>query len=131
MELLPIIEMKSLTGERAAGATLSSVQAVKDKLSRTSKPHCLVLAWVLIDVEGADLEVPTGSHLLPLVLYSHQVVSHSSGRLTQGDEVLTGFATHYDPRGIFETADTVYILLHEGFRKTAHLDTVRAGRKGC
>lgn len=128
MELLRIAEMTSLEGVPTAGATLSSAQAIEEKLSRTTKPHCIVQAWVVIDVQGADHLVPTGIHLLPIVMYSHHVVSHSSGQLAQGETVLTGFATYYDPRGIFETADAVYLLLHQGFRKTAHIDTVRAAR---
>lgn len=93
MELVRIAEMTSLTGEPTAGATISSAQAIEEKLSRTTKPHCIVLTWVVIDVQGADHLVPTGSHLLPTVMYSHHVVSHSSGQLAQGETVLTGFAT--------------------------------------
>ncbi|WP_413784073.1 DUF6957 family protein [Pseudomonas amygdali] len=46
----------------------------------------------------------------------------------RGDTVLTGYATQYDARGIFETAGAVYILLGTGFRKSADVDTVRAAR---
>lgn len=41
---------------------------------------------------------------------------------------MTGYATHMDPAGIFETVDTGYILLSHGFRKSADIETVRAAR---
>ena len=118
-----VAEMKSLTGERIAGASMASVCAIERKLALTGKPHCIVLAWIVIDVLDAPA---TDINQLPIVMYSHHVVAHSSGRLCQGDTVLTSFATYYDPQGIFETADTVYILLHQGFRKSARLSTVRS-----
>ncbi|MDY1046972.1 hypothetical protein SOM55_09180 [Pseudomonas coleopterorum] len=130
MDLLPIVKIANRAGEPIAGVTMSSAPAVEEKLKRTSKPHCFVLAWIVIDVEEADILAPVGSHLLPMVMYGHHVVFDSTGRLKQGDAVLTQFATYYDARGIFETADTVHILLQQGFRKTAHMDTVRAAWAG-
>ncbi|WP_423814896.1 DUF6957 family protein [Pseudomonas viridiflava] len=102
--MLAVAEMQSLTGERVFGASLASTEAIERKLELTTKPVCFVRAWVIIDVDGVDPSVTQGSHLLPLVMYSHYVVSHGTDQLARGDKVLTGFATHYDPRGIFETA---------------------------
>ncbi|MEX6678536.1 hypothetical protein QWI18_21685 [Pseudomonas sp. W2Oct36] len=126
--MLAIAEMQSLTGEPTAGASLDSAQAIERKLELTTKPVCFVNAWVVIDVLGVDSSVTLGSHMLPLVMFSHYVVSHGTGHLSQGDKVLTGFAVHYDPKGIFETASTVFILLGSGFRKSADVETVRAAR---
>lgn len=39
---------------------------------------------------------------------------------------MTGYAIHMDSAGIFETVDTVYILLSHGFRKSADIESVRA-----
>lgn len=128
MALHAIVEMQSLTGVRTPGATMASFSAIEEKLALTTKPYCMVLAWVVIDVEGVDPAITHNTHLMPMVMYSHQVVSHSSGQLAQGDCVMTGFATYYDHKGIFETVDAIYILLHQGFRKTAHIDTVRAAQ---
>ena len=129
--MLAVAEMQSLTGERVSGASLASTEAIERKLELTTKPVCFVRAWVIIDVDGVDPSVTRGSHLLPLVMYSHYVVSHGTDQLARGDKVLTGFATHYDPSGIFETAGTVYIMLGSGFRKSAGMETVRAGLRAA
>jgi hypothetical protein len=84
MELLRIAEMTSLTGEPTAGATISSAQAIEEKLSRTTKPHCIVLAWVVIDVQGADHLVPTGSHLQPVGCMPIRMPYELDGRLVIG-----------------------------------------------
>lgn len=126
--LLAIAEMQGLTGEPIAGASMASAPAIERKLKLTSKSICVVNAWVVIDVLGVDPSVTQGSHLMPMVMYSHYVVSDDTERLARGDTVLSGFATYYDPQGIFETAGTVFILLGSGFRKSADMATVRAAR---
>ena len=127
--MLAVAEMQSLTGERVSGASLASTGAIERKLELTTKPICFVRAWVVIDVDGVDPSVTRGSHLLPLVMYSHYVVSHGTDQLARGDRVLTRFASHYDPSSIFETAGTVYIMLRSGFRRSSGMETVRAALK--
>ena len=128
MSLSRIAEMLCLDGERVSGASMASEEAIEQKLILTSKPYCVVSAWILIDVAGVDPVVTQGTHLMPTVLYVHHVLSHSSGQLCEGDSVMTGYATYMDPAGIFETVDTVYILLSHGFRKSADVETVRAAQ---
>ncbi|RMP42482.1 hypothetical protein ALO95_200302 [Pseudomonas syringae pv. antirrhini] len=41
---------------------------------------------------------------------------------------MTGYATSYREEGIFETPDTVYVLIGNGFRKSADLVTVRGAQ---
>lgn len=82
----------------------------------------------IIDVAGVDPVVTQGTHLMPVVLYAHHVFSQSSGQLSGCDSVMTGYAAYMDPAGIFETVDTVYILLSHGFRKSADIETVRAAQ---
>lgn len=80
----------------------------------------------IIDVAGVDPVVTQGTHLKPTVMYVHHVRSHSSGQLFGGDSVMTGYAAYMDPAGIFETLDTAYILLANGFRKSADIETLRS-----
>jgi hypothetical protein len=120
--------MLCLDGQRVSGASMASEAAIEQKLRLTGKPYCAVSAWILIDVEGVDPVITQGTHLMPTVLYVHHVLSHSSGQLSVGDSVMTGYATYMDPAGIFETVDTVYILLSDGFRKSAHTETVCAAQ---
>ncbi|KWS82696.1 hypothetical protein AL051_22730 [Pseudomonas amygdali pv. dendropanacis] len=84
MWMTSVAEMQSITGERSDGASMATAEAIARKLKLTSKPVCFVIAWVVIDVIGVDPWITEGSHLLPLVMYSHHVVSHSSGQLVQG-----------------------------------------------
>jgi hypothetical protein len=128
MSLPRIAKMLCLDGERVSGASMASYAAIEKKLRLTGKPYCVVSAWILIDVEGVDPVVTQGTHLMPAVMYVHHVLSHSSGQLSEGDSVMTGYATYMDPAGIFETVDTVYILLSHGFRKSADIETVRAAQ---
>lgn len=128
MSLPRIAEMLCLDGERVSGASMASGAAIEQKLRLTSKPYCVVSAWILIDVAGVDPIVTQGTHLMSVVLYAHHVLSHSSGQLSGGDSVMTGYAVYMDPAGIFETVDTVYILLSHGFRKSADIETVRAAQ---
>lgn len=128
MSLPRIAEMLCLDGQRVSGASMASEAVIEQKLRLTDKPYCVVVAWILIDVEGVDPLIIQGTHLIPTVLYAHHVLSHSSGQLCEGDSVMTGYATYMDPAGIFETVDTVYILLSHGFRKSADIETVSAAQ---
>ncbi|MEQ7921247.1 hypothetical protein ABQX22_18775 [Xanthomonas sp. WHRI 1810A] len=128
MSLPRIAEMLCLEGERVSGASMASKATIEQKRSLMSKPHCVVSAWILIDVAGVDPVITHGAHLMPTVLYVYHVLSHSSGQLSGGDSVMTGYAVYMDPAGIFETVDTVYLLLSHGFRKSADIETVRAAQ---
>ncbi|GGJ47579.1 DUF6957 family protein [Pseudomonas avellanae] len=128
MKLPRIADMLCLDGEPVSGASMASEVAIEKKLTLTAKPHCVVSAWILIDVVSLDPAITQGTHLMPTVMYAHHVLSHSSGQLSEGDSVMTGCATYMDPAGIFETADTVYILMSPGFRKSADIETVLAAQ---
>lgn len=54
MSLPRIAEMLCLDGERVSGASMASEAAIEQKLRLTSKPYCVVSAWILIDVAGVD-----------------------------------------------------------------------------
>lgn len=125
MSLSRIAEMLCLDGERVSGASMASEEAIEQKLILTSKPYCVVSAWILIDVAGVDPLVTQGTHLKPTVIYVHHVLSHSSGQLSGGDSVMTGYTAYMDPADIFETVDTVYILLAPGFRKSVDIENMR------
>lgn len=54
---------------------------------------------------------------LPIVLFTHSVLLHSTGDYENNEPIKTGYATSYDGRGIFETSDTIFVLVGPGFRK--------------
>jgi hypothetical protein len=125
MELLPIVQMISLDGDPVLGAGPQSADAIEAKVQASSKPWCAVSGWLLIDVEGQVGAEPLPKPMLPLVMYAYCVHMHSSGRLGAGDSVLSGYATSLSHDGIFETAETLYLLLGNGFRKSAGARTVQ------
>jgi len=117
-ETLTLADILNLVGERIAGAGIDEADAIQRKLSDTGKPWSAVSAWVVIDV----INIPAGcmpKPMLPLVLGAHHVHPGEDHRFGSDRRVLTGFATCYDQRGIFETVDQVYILVGKGFRKPA------------
>jgi len=119
-------QMIALEGQHVKGAGPDSACAIEEKFRASGKPWCAVSAWVLIDVVLDVNADPLPKPMLALVMYAHFVQLHSSGRLRTGDTVMTGYATSYRGEGIFETPDTVYVLVGNGFRKCADLVTVRA-----
>lgn len=120
-----IAEMLSRGGTAVAGATSDRSAAIERKLDVSGKPWCAVTGWVLIDVLGAE----EPSWHLPLVMYADQVRFHNLGGDRTGKSTLTGFATGYHSDGIFETPGAVYILLGQGRRKAADIETVRAAQR--
>jgi hypothetical protein len=73
------------------------------------KPFCLVSHWSLLTVK----DVPT-----PL-LYAEYVIYDSLGRFRSGDWVRSSPAIASREKGMFETRNTVYVLLGPGRAKTA------------
>ncbi|RRV10830.1 hypothetical protein EGJ27_02940 [Pseudomonas sp. v388] len=127
------------------GASYADASTLIALEARTLKPHCAVHSWIVLDLIDDDHSKPTPSSqgnqsddaltdavtanvlepLLPLVLFAHYVEFHSTGRYEKGHSIRTGFAVEYDGRGIFETQDTIYVLLGKGIRRNAPFEVVR------
>jgi hypothetical protein len=93
---------------------------------RPSMSFCLVRRWIWIDLEMpepvlAELQ-RTGRQ--PVMLYSHQVVFDSLGRCQPGDWIRSTPLVAFRDGYLFETANTRYLLLGRGLRKSAQLSTV-------
>lgn len=127
MSFIPaIVEMISLSGDRAEGASMRDADTLQAIVPSSHKPYCAVRAWIVIEVEQV-VEAESRFGLSPrLIMYAHDVVIHSRGQLKPGDKASAGFAIRYDGRGIFETHDTLYVLLGIGYRKTAPLEDINA-----
>lgn len=90
------------------------------------KPYCLVRRWAVVDVTGPEDEMAALSSegLLRKVLLAHEVVMDSRNRFPAGYWVRSNFGISYDHPCVFETGSTLYLLLGDGCRKQASLDTV-------
>ncbi|MNF84247.1 hypothetical protein D3C84_665980 [compost metagenome] len=87
------------------------------------KAFCVVRQWILIDLtvttdEGVKLK---SLGLLPATLYAHEVVLDSKGRFQPGTWVRSNFGLSFLYGCMFETKNTVYLLLGAGKRRAASM----------
>ena len=122
MHLLNIAQAMALDGEPLSGASEAEAEFIKIRVVETGKAYCAAVAWVIIDVLDVDADPLAATGRLPIVLFSHSVLLHSTGYYENGERIKTGYATSYDGRGIFETSDTIFVLMGKGFRKSVSVN---------
>lgn len=85
------------------------------------KPYCSVRQWVLVDLDISDGKkaLVTEQGFQPILLYAHNVVTDSAGRFAPGDWVRSTLLVDLKSNCLFETKNSVYILLGAGSRKVA------------
>ncbi|OSN64394.1 MULTISPECIES: DUF6957 family protein [Pseudomonas syringae group] len=121
MHLLHIAEAIALDGEPLSGASEAEAELIQSRVAETGKAYCAAVAWVIIDVLDVDAEPLAAIGRLPIVLFTHSVLLHSTGDYQNNERIKTGYATNYDGRGIFETSDTIFVLVGQGFRKSVSI----------
>jgi hypothetical protein len=111
------VEGREMSDEEAAAHVLKEFP---------SSEYCLVRDWIWIDVNMTAEE----RHVLevqgpkPGVLYAHSVIFDSARRWDIGDFVRSSPLTTFSEGFFFSTWNTVYVLLGNGLKKTASLETV-------
>lgn len=97
-----------------------------------SKAFCVVRQWILIDltVTPAEAEKLKNLRLLSATLYAHQVVLDSKGRFQPAMWVRSNFGVSFSKGCMFETNNTVYLLLGSGLKKEASLSAAFSMRAG-
>ncbi|WP_455886271.1 DUF6957 family protein [Pseudomonas rustica] len=90
------------------------------------KPYCLVKRWAVAEMSGSEKELVglTSEGLLTTLVFAHEVVRDSRNRFPPGHWVRSNFGISHSHPCMFETRSTVYLLLGDGCRKRATLDTV-------
>lgn len=85
------------------------------------KPYCSVRQWVLVDLDISEDKkaLVTEQGFQPILLYAHTVVTDSARRFAPGDWVRSTLLVDLKSNCLFETKNSVYILLGAGSRKTA------------
>jgi hypothetical protein len=121
MHLLHIAEAVALDGDPLSGASEAEADFIRSRVAETGKAYCAAVAWVIIDVHDVDAESLAATGWLPIVLFTHSVLLHSTGDYENNERIKTGYATSYDGRGIFETSDTIFVLMGKGFRKVVSI----------
>ncbi|MFA0927997.1 hypothetical protein RA263_27175 [Pseudomonas syringae pv. tagetis] len=148
MTFAKFADLLSLQGQLLEGVSFDDSATLQALGQRVMKPHCAVYSWIVLDVISAsDIDNPGSAFTqggvldnsseatsrppeLPLVLVAHYVEFHSESRFNKGDSICTDYAVAYDNRGIFETADTIYVLFGKGFRRPAPIEAIRSIPEG-
>lgn len=106
--------MHSACDDEAAGIALAQELC-------PGKPYCSVRQWILVDLDISDGKkaLITEQGFQPILLYAHTVVTDSARRFSLGDWVRSTLLVDRKSNCLFETQNSVYILLGTGSRKTA------------
>ncbi|CAI8941524.1 DUF6957 family protein [Pseudomonas sp. IT-P4] len=88
------------------------------------KAFCVVRQWILIDltVKPDEKDKLTRLGLLPATLFAREVVLDSRGRFQPKMWVRSNFGVSFIYGCMFETKNTVYLLLGGGQKKEATVD---------
>ena len=126
-DLQTITDLLSGAGEPMTGSDMTDEQALA--FARERFPYsefCLVRHWRWIDLDVSEaqrLELEK-TQRLPVMLYADGVVYDSMRRWDVGDSVRTSFLSVFEEGFVFRTLNTVYLMLGDGQRKRAALETV-------
>ena len=126
-DLQTITDLLSGAGEPMTGSDMTDEQALA--FARERFPYsefCLVRHWRWIDLDVSEaqrLELEK-TQRMPVMLYADGVVYDSMRRWDVGDSVRTSVLSVFEEGFVFRTLNTVYLMLGDGQRKRAALETV-------
>lgn len=125
-----LVELSALLyepGEVMAGSPMSKDEA-KDYVRERAhnKEYCIVRDWIWIDLEVTEEErsILEKTRRQPVVIYAHSVIFDTARRWDVGDYVRTSFLYAFHEGYMFETMNSIYVLLGDGIRKRTSLDTL-------
>lgn len=128
-ELQELTDLLFSTGIPMPGSMVDQEEAIRIVRERFPySEYCLVRDWIWIDlhVTPAQHAELVRTRRQPVLAYAHTVIYDSSRRWDVGDFVRTSYLHAFHDGFMFQTLNTVYILLGDGVRKRATLET--AGR---
>lgn len=96
------------------------------KIHYPAKPYCIVEQWQLLELELTAEEIANvkSTGQLPLFLFAHSVLEDSEGRFERGYFVRSSMCKAFVNGVLFETRNTVYVLVGPGHKKFASLRDV-------
>ncbi|MGF6516600.1 hypothetical protein ABH912_004066 [Pseudomonas sp. BT76 TE3572] len=112
-------------GEKTSGCQLANPDAVAlANLHFPSRACCLVADWAILDIEVTTRQrkAITDRGLIPALVYALTVIQDSKGRFPPGDWVRTTLAVSFTHGCLFETKNTIYVLMGFGRRLRTDLD---------
>ena len=126
-QLNAVTEMLYGPGQQMHGSTMTDDQAIEHMKERQlMTDFCLVRDWIWIDLDVTEEQLAEleKTRLQPVMLYAHNVVYDSARRWDEGDFVRTSPLYVFEEGFLFRTLHTIYVLLGDGVRKRAALETV-------
>ncbi|MFI8746340.1 DUF6957 family protein [Pseudomonas sp. NPDC077186] len=126
-DLQTITDLLFSPGEPMTGSPMTDEQALV--FARERFPYsvfCLVRGWRWIDLDVSEaqrIELEK-TQRQPVILYAHSVVYDSSRRWDVGDVVRTSPLSVLEEGFLFRSLNTTYLMLGDGQRKRAALETV-------
>lgn len=89
-------------------------------------PLCAVQEWTILDAIVTDAErakvVAAGCQ--PMFMFAHKVVDDEQRRFEPGHWVRSSMGTAFKEGYLFETRNTVYVLLGPGHRKSSSIEAI-------
>ena len=116
----------------AAGFEGETLDAEVEAVSASPyKPYLLVRQWIVIEVEVDDAYKASLAvdGLSNHVLYANEVIMDSRGRYRKGDWVRSTFQRSFTKGYLFESVNSVYVLMGRGvYRKGSPRAAMAIGR---
>lgn len=111
----------------SAGTSLSPVEIealLAERFPR--KAYCTVEDWIIfhVDEPAESLARVRATGLEPMFMYAHCVIYDGHGRFPPGGWVRSTLCKSFDGVCLFETRNTVYVLVGKGREMTASLKTI-------
>ncbi len=126
-ELHEITDLLYGDGILMPGSKVGQDEAVR--IVRERHPYaeyCLVSDWRWLDLdvtqEQRDELVRTNRQ--PVLIYAHTVIYDSRRRWDVGDFVRTSYLHKFEDGFIFQTLNSIYILIGDGIRQRSSLETL-------
>lgn len=109
------------------GSELSLDEAVALARKRYKwMPLCAVEEWTILDaiVTDAERAKVAAAGCQPIFLFAHKVVHDEQRRFEPGHWVRSSMGTAFKEGYLFETRNTVYLLLGPGHRKSSSIEAI-------
>ncbi len=117
MRLSAVHNMLAAEATPLSGSELSTDDAIR--LAETEfpdKPWCLVRNWVIYGLPEESFTAYAGRGLKPEMVYADFIVYDKQHRWSVGQWVRSSPLKSFTHECLFETENTVYVLLGEGYR---------------
>jgi len=114
-------------GIRLMGSALFLDEAVAVARKRYKwMPLCAVEEWTILDAIVTDEERAkvTAAGCQPMFMFAHKVVDDEQRRFEPGHWVRSSMGTAFNDGFLFETRNSVYVLLGPGHRKSASIEAI-------